>query len=535
MIEIKNAAMNRWLISGTLTVLTELHIGDGNAGLINHRSRPADKDTADEHDASTVAVDCDGRACLPGSSIKGPLRELVKTACGWDGRAKGPWLNLLGHEDAEVGGKLMFLDARWKPGSGCQAKTCRKPSNVTELNQDRTHPWWDDHRRTCVAACHARDRKTNTVADQKFYHIEYVPPGEEFLFRIGGEKLEAAEAEALIGLLKKLEALEESPPVAFGALESRNWGRLRWKIESAKCLGLDEIQQWLKNGTRDAGYTAVQRFGKERLIDFLPLDTLSLPRTLVVDLHICIDSPWLIGDPRQAERGQWYKQNDWKNEQHGAKPPDSVALLDEDGKPFDPAKSLAGALRAQSERILRTCEIDVMDPVISLKRKDSDGDLKNRDPASQLFGFTGWKSPLEVSPARIDQDPGCAVQEFVAIDRFTQGSDDGLKFNAEPVHPGTLKASLKIDLNRLEKTGNADVCIALLAFVLRDLDEGDIVIGRKSSIGYGECGIHESTMITEEAGDPRELRIWLESDPVRNRLQAFDNFIQASVPAGVRS
>ena len=73
-------------------------------------------------------------------------------------------------------------------------------------------------------------------------------------------------------------------------------------------------------------------------------------------------------------------------------------------------------------------------------------------------------------------------QEFVAIDRFTGGAADGAKFDAVLAGITTLAGTLTIDLARLKKVDDQFRSLGLLALVLRDLSEGDIVLGSGSAI-----------------------------------------------------
>ena len=53
---------NRWRILGTITTLSELHLGDGGTGELNERTRLARQAQDEEHQIQTVCVDHDGTA-----------------------------------------------------------------------------------------------------------------------------------------------------------------------------------------------------------------------------------------------------------------------------------------------------------------------------------------------------------------------------------------------------------------------------------------------------------------------------------------
>ncbi|HMP75079.1 MAG TPA: RAMP superfamily CRISPR-associated protein [Kiritimatiellia bacterium] len=525
--------INRWLITGTLTTLNELRIGDGGAGELDDRAKLANKgNEQNEHDASTVMVDARGKATIPGSSLKGPIRALVKERGLWGGNPD-VWKNVLGDDvdGDDLGGKVRFMDALW--ADGCPDEKVANPQSVADLNKDRARPWWDHTRRTCVQVGHARDAETNAVDDQKLYHREYVPPGETFTLRLLAENLTDVEAGALVGLVLALKEAGDKPPVAFGAVASKHWGRMQWDNISVKCVGDAEIKKWLAAQDGVAGSEIIEHYGVKRTGDFRAL-TLPQADELIIELNLVLDSPWLVGDPKQGKRCGFYKdktkKKEWKPETHGDKPPDEIGAIDKDGKPFDPATSLAGALRAQAGCIVRMYDKKVCSPEPALKGKDEiecAKDLESRDPVSQLFGFTGWKSPLECTRADIvDQNlPKARREERIAIDRLFSDSSDGAKFDLEPTASSRLKATLVVNMTRLGLTGRADVCVALLMFMLRDLLEGDVFLGADSGIGLGWVGKTSSLTVRRGDQNAETFAAWASWPESSRVLTAWDTFI----------
>lgn len=61
----------RYLIDGTLTAMTPLHIGSGDE---TTREKLMREDTGEWVRVDAVALDDDGRPCLPGPTLKGALR-----------------------------------------------------------------------------------------------------------------------------------------------------------------------------------------------------------------------------------------------------------------------------------------------------------------------------------------------------------------------------------------------------------------------------------------------------------------------------
>ena len=209
--------------------------------------------------------------------------------------------------------------------------------------------------------------------------------------------------------------------------------------------------------------------------------------------------------------------------------PDFYPRRDAKGKPYLPAKSFRGAIRSQAERIIRTldghvCFIDEVKP--DCKPVEKMADVDRLCLACQLFGGTGWKTPIRISDfrfARLESKPkiefktenklaqksviktkqgnftttfkkkpkiapvltqtkGEFEQDFVAIDRFTGGGSDQAKFKARVSNSPLLEGTLEIDLQRIKPWG-----LGLLALLIRDLMEGDITFGYGAAKGYGHC------------------------------------------------
>ena len=527
---------NRWLIRGTFTTQSELHIGDGGEACIQIRTRLAKKnisDQDDESDASTVCVGHAGAAYLPGSSIKGPLRALVSVTdpATKETRVHQKWEALLGADRPDgldaAGGKLEFWDAFHSDGKGTTAEAfLAEPQNKNGLLADRNRPWWDPMRKTCVAVSVSLDRRTRTAKENLLYHLEYVPANETFAFEISGDDLREPDIARLLLLLDQF----NTGKAALGAQTSNGWGRVRCKVKEIRRLDATGLAEWKKNP--QPGLTAcrpVDKATRQAIIKRLPplvapsiLDCpdaasqrsnndqdepVTLPRennTLTIHLKLTLESPWLIRDPRQRERSQKAKAIRLSEDQ---KPTDAVPIHDESGRPFIPAKSLRGILRSRAEMILRTLDLDCaahpgdVTPVTTkgkrtetvldlIQNGSANANIKPADLAARLFGFGGWQSPLDVPRLSLaDGSPSLKEhhQEFVAIDRFTGGAADSAKFDADLAGATTLEGTLTLDLARLKFVDEKYASLGLLALVLRDLAEGDLPIGSGSSKGQGLC------------------------------------------------
>src|SRR5882724_4970041 len=79
--------LNRWLIEGTLTTHTPLRIGDGGTidsdkrEMCEYLRKRNDGNSPDEPiKISTIAVDCNSRAYIPATAIKGSLRSWARAS-----------------------------------------------------------------------------------------------------------------------------------------------------------------------------------------------------------------------------------------------------------------------------------------------------------------------------------------------------------------------------------------------------------------------------------------------------------------------
>jgi len=197
--------------------------------------------------------------------------------------------------------------------------------------------------------------------------------------------------------------------------------------------------------------------------------------TLDITLHGA--SHFLVNDPSQTGA--------IRDQQTGHAP-----LRDAAGHVVLPASAFRGVLRSQAEKILRTLHGShaACTPAAVCAPVETLADVARRCLACQLFGAAGWRSPLAVTdfrtPAPVPEEQ-LLTQEFLAIDRFTGGGAEHLKFNAKALYQPTLTGQLSVDLQALARAGVGRWALGLLALTLRDLMEGDIRVGFGAAKGYG--------------------------------------------------
>lgn len=533
---------NRWLIIGTLITRSPLHIGDGGRGELLDRTRSADKNKMDddkEHDASTVCVDDRGRAYIPGSSIKGVLREPLSTPDPntLEGRIASGWKELFGSDSPDepgaCGGILEFWNAYHIRGDGEPANQPRP--DALHLEPDRERPWWDDNRKTCLRVPNSRSRRTNTSMENLLFHTEYVPSGEVFQFEIGGTNIAKKEIENLIRHLGGFNTRR----ITLGSNGANRWGEVDCEITWVGCFTAGDLPKWKENPIplieflRDHQKpTPISVADAKKLLKEPCTEDPSPARSLRIDVRLSFDTEWLIADPRQSDR-----KDHGKALPQGEKPSDAVPVRAIGGGFPVTEESFRGAIRARAEAILRTLGVPGVEdhpsliPPLSAKRGRASKPVADAvfrvaqmsDLVAKLIGFSGWKAPAEISPLvpTGEQNGETLHREFNAIDRFKGGGADGKKFNAETVPPtpegAALVGAITIRMDRLERVDRQGASLGLLALVLRDLAQGTIPIGAKSAIGFGNCR-------AQVLWDGKEI-----SDPgcgAATYLKAFHDFLK---------
>lgn len=483
----------RWRVEGTLTTASPLHVGDGETIIREPREQYANLWRKVDRvwkatEIGSVYTDCRTGACIPGSTLKGNLRawleehgrltsdeqRRLKLVMGF--QESGPHSP---GEDPSEGGQAEFHDARaadtpasWNPGR-----------------------FWCRERLTCVATSVAIDRWTRTASEKKLFYVEFVPEGITFDVRITGG-LQEEDVEMLLLGLEGFNERGEGARVTLGAGTGDGWGRLRWEPGDLCRLRRDDVRAsigtWLASpaGMR-VGYESAKAVSAEkqamlaRVANRMGGTDRKRP-VMAVELCLQCEGPFLVNDTSQTGKGEEL--------------PDHAPLRrSRDDRALLPASSMRGALRSQAERIVRTLakrDQAAWFPheVLTLDNGDPKF-LEKLCPVSVIFGAPGWRAPLKVSDFVSDQaltEIGkMPKQDFLAIDRFTGGGAKHLKFDARYCDRPTLRGRLELDLSVVAEAGGAAWCLALLAFVLRDLAEGDIPLGFGAAKGYGACRLSD--------------------------------------------
>ncbi len=167
---------------------------------------------------------------------------------------------------------------------------------------------------------------------------------------------------------------------------------------------------------------------------------------------------------------------------------------------YIPATSLRGPLRAQAERIIRTLLPDKPAPITAcdpferepedlrscsqrLVDKKSDHPYESVCPACKLFGCTGTASRL-----RVDEPKGpkprtnggirSVYRDMIGIDRFTGGVYSGANMRFHVLENTRFETTVTVANFEWWQIG-------LLAYVLRDFQDGLAPIGFGKTKGFG--------------------------------------------------
>ena len=197
-------------------------------------------------------------------------------------------------------------------------------------------------------------------------------------------------------------------------------------------------------------------------------------REIALDVVLRFDGALLVNDPSQVRK--------MANGGVG-----HAMIRRRDGQFFLPASSVRGALRAQTRKIWQTLA-DGRDGDYnqrSVREAKEAGVQKLLHPLDRMWGAPGWRSPIAVPDFELATDMTTKRQEFVAVDRFTGGAADEKKFSADGLSRPEFRGTLIVDLAAWERAQTGTWSLLLLAFLLRDLQEGDVRFGFGSSKGYG--------------------------------------------------
>jgi CRISPR/Cas system CSM-associated protein Csm3 (group 7 of RAMP superfamily) len=392
-----------------------------------------DPDAQPERDGAHVLLDTgpDGKPQLPGTSLTGALRELVRAQR--DDQTAGDWF-----------GQLL------EPGTGDMVDA--QASRIWVLG---SRPYGDLAPAEFYAS--TKINRHRGAADARTLRIEEVlPAGSTFEVFLRWDDAAPSDIEDFASLLAAWRPL-------LGRGVSRGRGRCVTAGVRHGTLHLDQpadLLRWL-TGTgpelaRDVAVTPVEAAAGS---DAEP----------VIRVPVSIAGPWRIGSGQTPASRE------------------PIPVLKVRGQYLVPGSALKGVLRSRAEFILRStgmtpppCDIQ---PCGQCWTCEVFGHGGGRDQAARTVGA---RAVIRVPDVTVT-DPLPIERTHVAIDRFTGGALPGALYTFQALEAGTfpitVEAAAVLDPRRQAEIG------AVLRLVLEDLHDGLIGMGGGTARGYGSVTV----------------------------------------------
>lgn len=464
--------ISRVRITGKLTLRSPLALCDG---------RVEGGDAEGDGGVATVMRTADGCAVIPGSSLKGVLREYMRS-CG----AKPAVIDgLLGRESAEKGAAGRSADSG--QGGKVEFGFCYSAPNIGLAEEQSV----------------AIDRITRAAADRQLFARQVVPAGAVFDVELLGFGLGRDELAVLLEALRGFDA-GAPQPLQLGAGGANSYGLATWGPGKVQTHDATTIAKWFRAG---AVSTDLWNFAQDLDLPTTGSGALTAGPRIRFDLRLDFTGWFLVKDPRKTKR-------DGKD---AGQMPDAFPLLTADNHVLLPARGFRGSLRSQAERIARTFHVQA-------------GGDPNRPGRSRivesLFGDTDSRSLIKCSPfvdrreawdgsdgkpldsaVRSGKKTALLRREFVAVDRFTGGAAEHLKFDAVAAWRPELQGQISLDVREfmhrcVQNKIPPGAAFGLLVRTLRDLAQGDIGFGFGRGKGFGE---NHGSIVSHDLPDPSRL------------------------------
>ena len=514
--------MSYRVITGTLKARTAVHVGSGEGN-----------ELAD----SLLRRDTEGRILIPGTTIAGALRSLLTRLAPRLGG--GVCVAMLPEDEKE---------AREK--QGCDCRVCRlfgdvEPSDEAPAagEEEREHESAasrllvfnaelvaDGEAATLVRDGVGIERATGAAAratGAKF-DLETLPAGAEFALRLELREDDPGERVEDERLLAVALAEWQEGRAHLGGDVARGLGAFDLEDVAYKDRDLDDAEGLMaflrsdapwEHATKHHGWLQERLDGATQEIvpeGSLPADVAALPITTgwaEWTLTLQVEGPFLTNDAMAS----------------GLSGFDHAPLLQAVGdwtKPVLPGSSLRGVLRSHAERIARTLTthralergdakgyfLDRCPACDPLKVGEGDAALESCDSllrhqkqvsenkevppeqlclACRLFGSTRRGSRLIVEDAPYanaeKKKPTYKMLDFLAVDRFTGGGAEGLKFDALALWRPAFQARIFLENPEPWELG-------WLTLALRDLAEGWLRVGFGAAKGFGKVKVTEGAL-----------------------------------------
>jgi CRISPR/Cas system CSM-associated protein Csm3 (group 7 of RAMP superfamily) len=387
--------------------------------------------TGDQPQA-VLDLDPEGRVQLPGTSLAGALREMVRGARG--AQAAEAWFGPLLDEGASARASQI-----WVMGS----------TRLDDATAD-------------VLASTRISRERGAAASNTFRTEEVLPAGARFEVFLRWDDADTVQVADLAGLIAAWR-----PLIGRGVTR----GRGRCAVEDVKHGTLrlrdpGDLLRWLTL----SGPDLVRDVAVERV----SADSAGPDPDLLFRVPVSIEGPWRIGTGDKPPKGSR----------------EPVPLRRLGGQPVVPGSAVKGLLRSRAEFVLRS--VGVTPAPCADKPCDAEkcwtcrvfgyGGGQDSDDSA-----VGARAAVRVADAVV-AGPVPAQRTHVAIDRFTGGALDGALYTMEVLEAG----SFPLAVERLPGAVDDDLARqvrAVLRLVLEDLNDGIIGMGGGTARGYGSVRV----------------------------------------------
>lgn len=362
-----------------------------------------------------------------------------------------------------------------------------------------------------------RDSKTADKENSAKYDFEYIPAGSTCKLQIQAKDIKIHEELLLAVIISEL----HEGRIRLGGNSSRGLGRVAVKNVTCKKLPqctADELEEfmklleyddWLKydGGILDGWY-------KEAIVKASGLIQKYVNK-YKKDESLKIEGVYFGG--RLVFKSPFITKANEQLIEMGYDSTPAVTVVNDSVKSYIPGSSLRGILRFQGERILRTLASleskEVWDAACDIFSKNSCSEKYNNNDkienksclACSIFGNSNNGSRLKIEDALSVEELKVACQDFIAVDRFTGGVADGKKFDTLSILNPTY--SFNMYINKPEAWE-----LALILFVLKDINDGLIQIGANSSKGYGRAEFNDLTLKYIYLGNNSDATIFSEEE-----------------------
>lgn len=437
----------RWIITGTLELLTPTHLSNG--------------DTDFQVDLPLLIDPYDERPLLTGASLAGALRNYINEYHA----------NYALEKDARSGERLMLEKSSNKQQPNTPTESLFGASRRDDEGDQSPLIVHDALGKNQEMQIEQRDGvridpKTRTAADQAKFDLNLLAAGTQFglCFELiitepmlnELDSIKQTLALALYGLQNEEIPLGGRKRRGYGDCKASNWQLWQFDLKKAK-----DLKEWLAFDYQTNHSTPAPSD------DILSLLNVTLPQDqrqqFELDATFKIDGSVLIRSGFESDFA-----------------PDMAHLESKRRGGMVPVlsgTSLAGVIRGQALRIARTVGGD---------------ELRATQFINNLFGFMSesdaQKAASRVTVKETEIVGGKRlVQNRVAIDRFTGGALESALFSEQPVFGG--QANLKLIIKN-----PTEAEMGLLLLILKDLWTGFVPIGGEASVGRGRLKGERATI-----------------------------------------